>query len=144
MLHGGWNTIMWPGCSELLCRCWESNPELLIAFPTPCSLLCHHSLLQHTVLCTNFVYKLLFFSNTMNRLVCKMCSPVLSDCFYFTLFSLVFSFSLYGAVLSALHALLHPQTVVSYILYTLHLYFELLGKQSEVKWRLLQVSIYNW
>ena len=72
--------------------------------------------------CTNYF---LSFFNTAYRLVFKMRSSVLSDCFlvYFILTSF-FSFSLHGAVVIALRALLHTPT-----LYTLRLYFEqVLGK----------------
>jgi len=49
--------------------------------------------------------------------------------FYFTLFSLVFFLFLYTAQLLVHLCLAAPsQTVVSCILYTLHLYFELLGE----------------
>ena len=72
--------------------------------------------------CTNY------FFNTTYRLVVKLRLSALSDCFLLFLFSLVFSFSLHGAVVSALCTLLHPQTVVRCVLYTLHLHFELLGK----------------
>jgi len=54
-------------------------------------------------------------------------TPYQIDLLYFILISF-FPFSLHRAVVSALRALLHHPRLVRRILFTLHLYFELLGK----------------
>ena len=56
---------------------------------------CKFVLYYMYVFCTNFAYKLLLFINTARRFIFRMRSSALSDCFYFILFSLVFSFFLF-------------------------------------------------
>jgi len=70
-----------------------------------------------------FLFPLFYFLVPCGRL------RLLFTLFYFYY---IFSFSLLGAIVSALRALSHPQTVVSCTVYTLHLYFELLGKKVKL------------
>ena len=85
---------------------------------------------------TNFVYKLLFFFNTTCKFVFIMRLLVLSGCYFcFILCSIVFfAFSLYGAVISALRALLLPPRLLKFALYTCTLYLNFWVNKE--KWRI--------